>query len=313
MFYTHAGVELRGTDGWNLYTLVRSQLRSGLYGYGGIQVRGGRSEHASVGTTERGRIGRRVSKFELFFQRFPGGGKVKLQVDQERSEQRIVDTAATEISDGYETINVPDGPHTLHIWPQGREVRLYGVALERDVPGVVYDSLGLVGARAQRLLNAEQTHMQQQIAHRSPHLLVLGFGGNEAGSKWLTMPRYEAELRRVVDLMRGGQPTMDCLIFGPLDQAERDRHGSIQTIPKLMEIVEVQRRVAQEKHCAFFDTFAAMGGEGTFGRWYRSRPQLASSDFRHATPQGYRVIGNLYYKALIKAYAEYLGAVSTAP
>ena len=82
--------------------------------------------------------------------------------------------------------------------------------------------------------------------------------------------------------------------------------GQIQTVPILPGIVDVQRRVSKEQGCAFFDTFSAMGGKDSIARWYRNKPRLVTSDFQHATPRGYRIIADLYYKALIKGFAEYL-------
>jgi hypothetical protein len=49
-----------------------------------------------------------------------------------------------------------------------------------------------------------------------------------------------------------------------------------------------------------------MGGQNSVETWYKSRPRLVTSDFRHATPKGYQVIGTMYYKALLKAFAEFL-------
>jgi hypothetical protein len=53
-------------------------------------------------------------------------------------------------------------------------VSLYGVAVERDGPGVVYDSLGLLGARANRLLNYDSAHIKNQLEQRGSNLIVLG-------------------------------------------------------------------------------------------------------------------------------------------
>jgi lysophospholipase L1-like esterase len=203
---------------------------------------------------------------------------------------------------------VPDGPHSLTVRALGAVARLYGVALERDTPGVVYDSLGVVGAMGDRLLNFETEHIKGQIAHRAPDLLVLGFGGNESGNKWLNLERYERDMVRVVAHMRAGRPEMSCMLFAPLDQAQRDARGKIVTLATVPKIAEAQRRIALAHGCAYFDAFMAMGGEGSMARWQRTRPKLATSDLRHATPAGYELIGTMYYKALIKAFADYLGA-----
>jgi lysophospholipase L1-like esterase len=160
------------------------------------------------------------------------------------------------------------------------------------------------------LLNAEPDHIRGQLAHRDADLLVLNFGGNEAGNQWLQVQQYERDLTEVVRLMRSGKPGMSCLLFGPIDQAERNARGQIVTLATLPQVVEVQRRVAAQEKCAFFDAFAAMGGSGSMSAWLKTKPKLATSDLHHATPAGYDVIGMAYYKALLKAFAEYLAGRS---
>jgi hypothetical protein len=302
MYYGHRDVQHRESDGWELMSIVRRPLRTGLYGYGGVVATGQPGEYAQFGTVSSGPIGRAVSRFEVYYQRYASGGELRLSVDGAAGES--VHTHADVAEDGWELLRVPDGEHSLSLRARG-EVRLYGVSQERDVPGVVYDALGLVGARADRLLDADPKHMAAQIAHRDPALLVLGFGGNEAGNDHLDAGRYERDLIKVVRLMRSGKPEMSCLLFGPLDQGERNGRGDIVTLHALPMIVEVQRRVAASQGCAFFDTLAAMGGEGAVARWYRASPRLFSPDFRHATPAGYALIGEMYYQALLKGYAEY--------
>jgi lysophospholipase L1-like esterase len=311
MHYIHKDVAYRSSDGWELFTTTNGPLRPGLYGYGGVQVRGKGGESASVGTPQDGALGRKVARFELFYQRYRGGGPIELKVDGDRV--RVLKTNSTTTEDAFELVEVPEGPHTFTVKPLGSEVRLYGATLERTTPGVVYDSLGLVGARADRLLNGEPEHIRRQIAHRDPDLLVLSFGGNEAGNKWLNLQQYERELTEVVKVMRAGKPEMSCLLFGPLDQAERNDRGQVVTLEALPQVVAVQRKVAAREHCAFFDAFSAMGGEGSMAKWLKAKPHLATSDLRHATPAGYDLLGVMYYKALLKAFAEHLARAQPAP
>ena len=55
-----------------------------------------------------------------------------------------------------------------------------------------------------------------------------------------------------------------------------------------------------------------MGGENAMRRWYKARPRLAMGDFRHATPAGYEIIGNMFYKALLAGFADYLSDGASA-
>jgi hypothetical protein len=58
-------------------------------------------------------------------------------------------------------------------------------------------------------------------------------------------------------------------------------------------------------NCAFFNTFQAMGGEGTMARWYDSQPRLVSADFTHPFPAGARKVGVLLDQALESGYRKF--------
>ena len=75
-----------------------------------------------------------------------------------------------------------------------------------------------------------------------------------------------------------------------MDRGYRTGPGEIETMPTIPRIVAIQRRVAAETGCGFFDTYAAMGGEGTMARWYAAQPRLVSADFIHPVPAGGKLI-----------------------
>ncbi len=307
MPYRHRDVRQRANDRWTLREIVREQDRSGRYGYGGVEFRPLPGAWAAFGTDAAGPVGGSVAHYEIFYEQHPHGGNVRIRIDHEAP--RLLSTRGDAIADGFDRIDVPDGPHDMEIRPGGGgPVRLYGVVMERDGPGVVYDSMGLVGARASRLLGFDADHIAAQIAHRHLDLLILGFGGNDADDAASRTAKYEPMFRSVIERMRGGRRDMACLVFAPVDQGHRDVHGRIVTMPAVPNIVASQRRAAAAEGCAFYDTWHAMGGDGSMARWYRARPQLAFGDFRHATPAGYDVIGNRFYKALLEGFAQWLDA-----
>jgi hypothetical protein len=305
MHYNHRDIRHRSSDDWSIYPVMHRQLGRDWYGYGGVQFRSKGGAQASFETTEEGPIGERVSRFEIFYQHHPKGGDLRVKIDDGAPE--TLSTRHGTQEDAWQVFRLPDGPHRLSLQAAGRgEVRLYGVALERDVPGVVYDSLGLVGAREKRLLNADPEHMTRQVQHRRPQLLVMAFGGNTVDDRLVDVDSYKQSYAEVLDILRGGRRDMSCLLFAPLDQGQRDDRGRVVTLPNVSVLVQAQRELAFEQGCAYFDTFQAMGGEGAMGRWYKLRPRLATGDFRHATPAGYDALGQLFYKALLKGFADYL-------
>lgn len=78
--------------------------------------------------------------------------------------------------------------------------------------------------------------------------------------------------------------------------------GTIQTLPRL---IHMQSQMAAEKNLAFFNTFEAMGGEGTMGKWYRAEPRLVSADFIHPLPSGARIVGTLLVQAITDGYNDW--------
>ncbi len=304
MPYRHRDVVLSG-DGWRVFQAIHGALRNGRYGFGGASFLSSGGAVTRVSTVRQGPVGTSVGRFILFYLAHPKGGRIEWRIDSD--PKQVLSTREPSAADRTFVIAVPDGPHVLSLRASGGgEVHAYGVVLERDGPGVVYDSIGMVGARAARLLNADPAHFADQVRLRDPDLIILHFGGNEAGDRHMKMSWYERTLTEVVRRVRAGKPGASCLLMAPLDQGEVGPRGRVRTIPILPGIVEVQRRVAAAEGCAFFDTFQAMGGEGAMARWYRASPRLGWGDFRHATPAGYEVVGNLFYKALLKGFQDYL-------
>src|SRR5690606_8073623 len=80
-----------------------------------------------------------------------------------------------------EVISVPDGEHELEVVTQGGTTRMFGAVLERDVPGVVLDALGVQGARIRFLDKQDDEHWAEQLRWRAPNLLIYQFGANESG------------------------------------------------------------------------------------------------------------------------------------
>lgn len=306
-------------DHWRTYVVNRANGPLDRYGYGGVlAVNRHRGAESHFGTTDSG-PGQAVSVFRLFHQAFPEGGRLQIRVDD--GPARTLDTRADTPTDRVEEIRVPDGAHTLHLSAVGEEngqgeedLRLYGVVMERDGPGVVVDGLALIGAftRVLRLWDAE--HLSTQIQQRDPNLMVFWMGANDAVSE--TVPfvedQYREHYRGILRRFQDANPGMSCMVMSILDKGEREG-GRIRTRARVPRMVEVQREIAHAEGCAFFDTYEAMGGEGTMRRWYGSSPRLVTADLGHLTASGSRVMGTLVYRALMKGFDDWIADGEPAP
>jgi hypothetical protein len=90
-----------------------------------------------------------------------------------------------------------------------------------------------------------------------------------------------------------------------MDRGMRGPGGTIITRPMIPKLIEYQRRIAAETGCAFFDTYTAMGGDGTVAQWYEQRPRLMGGDFTHPTAQGAEIVGSIINSAFMEAYAQF--------
>lgn len=292
------------SKGWNTEEFIRDQAADGRYGYGGVVAwgaQGAKASWATITSENPQEPGARASRFEVHLQKSPKGGKLQVNVDG--VETKVIDTAnEAGRAEVVETIAVPDGKHVFEIRNiGGGRTRVYGVAVERS-EGVVYDGLGVVGARDTRWLNADADGMRWALQARNPDLYILMYGGNALEDK-TTMAWYRERLTEVLKRWKDALPGKSCLVMTPIDHGERYR-GRVRTVPRQVEIMAVQREVALASGCAFFSIYEAMGGEGSIGRWFDSG--LASGDLAHPTSKGSVELGKLFYQALMKGLYDWV-------
>jgi hypothetical protein len=113
---------------------------------------------------------------------------------------------------------------------------------------------------------------------------------------------YVKDVREIVRRIHAALPATPILVMSPMDRGAREGGGTIGTISALPRLVQKQAQVAAETGCAFFNTFEAMGGSGTMGRWYQAEPRMVSADFIHPLPSGARIVGTLLFQAIMDGY-----------
>jgi lysophospholipase L1-like esterase len=93
--------------------------------------------------------------------------------------------------------------------------------------------------------------------------------------------------------------------MSPMDRGERKADGEIDTLAAIPRLVNTEAKVALDSGAAFFNTFQAMGGQGTMGRWYSAEPRLVGADYIHPMPAGARIVGELLFSSLRDGYNQY--------
>jgi lysophospholipase L1-like esterase len=299
-WYGHKGIEIK-SSGWQVEPANESKNRDGIYGLGGVSFLG------LPGAVSRLQWRDGTHKvIEVAYLRQPEGGQ--FQVESGDEQLGAVDTSSeTETpSSGFAPFTLPEGAREVVIRVTSGKVRLFGVQLERATHGVIYHSLGVNGAYVSILARFfKEKHWREQLRHYRPNLVIVNYGTNESMYPKFVDAVSEKELREVVRRLKSALPETSILIMSPMDRGQLMSGGEIGTVPAIPRLVAIQQRVALETGCAFFNTFAAMGGVGTMGRWYEAEPRLVGADFIHPMPAGARIVGGLLYKAMLESYNKY--------
>ncbi len=303
-WYRHSELSVDASKGWTKeHAQIYSGRQDGHYGLLGASFTATRAKRwATVGPKKGSTSSDSIAHVELMFLRQPGGGAFSVRVDG--GPPVVVETAADDFAPGYHGIEVEPGPHTVRVeTASATEVRVFGVVLERAEPGVVVDVLGINGTRGRNHLTWNETLWADNIRRRAPDLYTLSYGTNESVDDDLSVLLYAEDLRAQLRRFRAVLPEASCLVIGPCDFPIRDKKtNALSSRPLLNSIIEVQREVAAQEGCGFWDGVAFMGGELAMATWVEHDPPLARDDYLHFNLRGASRKGMALADALMHAF-----------
>jgi len=286
---------------WSTKTIVFGGGNDGRYGLAGTVSTALPGSQVTLGGIKVDGERQDLNRFQVLYQTQPGGGQLQIST---QSKSTTIDTASEAYNDGHYEMLVRHGDPYIYLTADNSPVTLYGVALEKDVSGVTWETFGVAGSSVASMQKQQFAHISDQIKQRDPALLVYWTGGNELGYPSVrskTGKVYKRIYRNVVRQLRAGAPEASCLLIGPLDQAVKER-GAIISKPTLDNIIRFQREVAAEEGCAYWDARAVMGGANSFNTWLNHEPAMASPDLAHLTGRGRHVIGETFADVMLRSY-----------
>ena len=307
-FYRPTAVTLESSRGWKVeHAQTREGRDDGYFGLLGASASSTKKKDytrvipAEALARSMGAVPEAKTTYDLYYLRQPGGGRFKVSIDGELVA--TINTKAKEPAAGYHPITREGPPHEVKVTPVGDgEVRVFGMVLENDQPGVVVDTLGIGGTRAANQLKWNEFVWSDNLRRRAPDLIVLAYGSNESVDEDQPIEVYRRNLRSVLDRLRRSAPAASCMLVGPGDFPIKGADGSFAARPRVTQIVAAQREVSAEAGCAFWDAMEFMGGEGSMVTWAGAQPAMASSDHLHLTRRGYARMGMALTDALMFDY-----------
>ncbi|MCC7384697.1 MAG: hypothetical protein IT384_22805 [Deltaproteobacteria bacterium] len=297
----YGGRRIKNKGGWTRARIVDSGQAGQRFGFSGfamVSTRAGVPLEFALDDDER---------VTLFYDAGPGRPELQLSVDGALIGR--VSTADDQPETQLKSVAIPPresarGPdrRILRVNADGAGARLFGLGFTQKTTGLLWDSIGPVGADAAVYLSLDPASYREHLALMRPALVVLMLGGNDAlrmRQKRATAAQVRREFAALIDRTREAVPEADCMLWGPMDAG--DRKGN-QIVSKSLvgEVRDLMLDVAREKGCAYWDLYRAMGGEGSIAVW--SKENIINADLIHPRAKAGELIGYLFAKAFYRAY-----------
>ena len=206
----------------------------------------------------------------------------------------------------------------------------FPAAFRQMKENVLTDSLGILnpfweklrlsrlGASADtlRIVHVGDSHIRGHIFPRiadiaalHPDLLILSFGTNESHNRRYNTMLHYRQMDDLVRMLREKLPNVPMLMTTPPGSYEsfrqRRRRRTYKINPRTAVAVQTIRCYADENGLAVWDMYEILGGtHRACLNWQEAG--LMRPDHVHYLPDGYRLQGELFYQALLKAYNDYV-------
>ena len=285
------GVASGATPGWLIEGIGGRVAPDRIYGPAGIAL-------STSQPNERTWVDASGNHFELYYVRQPGGGRIDVSVDGASvlDSPLSLQSSTAEASHLFFDTSAANGRHRVEIRTlNAGQVRILGIVAEHIAPGIVYDVLGVNGARASRILSWNQTALTSVLTDRQPDLIVLEYGTNEVTDNGWTVASYQRLLAGLLRRLQSAAPQAALLLLGPPDRSDLP-----VAVSKMPLMIQAQRRAAFAAGAGFWSSYDAMGGAGAMNAW--AAQGLGQSDHIHLTRAGYNRIADLFYQDLMLAY-----------
>ncbi|MBO6517384.1 MAG: hypothetical protein JJ975_12625 [Bacteroidia bacterium] len=174
--------------------------------------------------------------------------------------------------------------------------QLFGMSLENNNPGLVYNAIGLNGAYAKSYLR--NNFFEEQMTELNSDLVILSLGTNDAymSERMFCTACFTDAYRSLLNKIVKANPKASILLTTPGDfYIKRRYHNS-----NIDKVVKAIYNLAKEFDAAVWDFNKLMGGNYAIRKW--KTDGLARGDLIHYSEEGYILQGKLLYSSIMEAY-----------
>ncbi len=192
---------------------------------------------------------------------------------------------------------------SVKVATKGRgEFTLTGILLDNPFPGISVTGIGVNGASLGSY--AKCPDLLNDLKLVNPDLVIFAVGINDATGANFSVEEFVCRYKALVSQVRSVNPDCAILFVSNNDSFKRIRRKGyvVNTNGQLAE--EGFLRLGKDCDAGVWDLFDIMGGLGSMRKWEEAG--LAKRDKIHFTEQGYELVGDLLFNALMDKYVEHL-------
>ena len=185
------------------------------------------------------------------------------------------------------------------------EFTLTGILLENNMPGISVHGVGVNGARVSSYLRCDDFERDLELIR--PDLIIFGIGINDAAEKDFEKNTFKRQYNELIKIIQRVNPDCALLFLTNNDSYKREKTKKRNRYEVNLngEIVEEAfMELGKKYNAAVWNQFDIMGGLKSMQVWEEAG--LAKKDKVHFTNEGYRLLGDLLYNALITRYIEHI-------
>ena len=173
----------------------------------------------------------------------------------------------------------------------------FGLYLDTDINGITYHSIGVNGASVKSYLRCE--NLVSELKWVKPDLVIFSIGINDAYEEDFSKDLFYQNYDTLIDKIKSVNPNVAILLTTNNDSYYKVKYPN----ERALEVQQQMKKLAENKNLAVWDMFDIMGGLNSIKEWEKN--QLAKKDLIHLSFDGYNLIGDLLFDALIKSYIKY--------
>ena len=202
------------------------------------------------------------------------------------------------------SFNLPESRDsvTVAVGKGSGELTLTGIFLDNSKSGISVTGIGVNGAAIPSYLHCED--FERDLRMVNPDLVIFAIGINDAVGKDFSKHEFIRRYKSLVARIRAVNPGCALLFETNNDSFRRVRRRVYSVNRNGLEVEDAFFTLGTDCGAGVWDLFDIMGGLGSMEEW--EKVGLAKKDKIHFTEEGYTVVGDLLFNALMAKYVDHL-------